>query len=278
MCRQATLLDPDYAEAWALMALAQLDLRFVHGQKTDALPAAERALELNPDLAEAHCIKARYLEEQGKADEAEQQMRTALKLNPESWEVNREVARMLFRHDHIPESIPYFEKAASLMDADWSSPMMLTTCYESIEDRDKLRTAAKMTLERIERALAKDPTNGTALAAGAYSMAMFGDKERAREWMQRALVLDPDNLNMRYNLACTMVRQLGDLDETLNTLEPFFEQVSSATIIRHLEVDPDLDPIRGDQRFRTMLAGAKKRLGITDTAPAAEMPPPSTAA
>jgi adenylate cyclase len=278
LCRQATLLDPDYAEAWALMALAQLDLRFVHGQKTDALPAAERALELNPNLAEAHCIKARYLEEQGKADEAERQMRTALKLNPESWEVNREVARMLFRHDHIPESIPYFEKAASLMDADWSSPMMLTTCYESIEDRDKLRTAAKMTLERIERALAKDPTNGTALAAGAYSMAMFGDKERAREWMQRALVLDPDNLNMRYNLACTMVRQLGDVDETLNTLEPFFEQVSSATIIRHLEVDPDLDPIRGDQRFKTMLAGAKKRLGITDSAPATEMPPPPTPA
>ena len=265
LCRQATLLDPDYAEAWGLMALAQLDLRFVHSQQTDALPAAERALELNPDLAEAHCIKARYLEEQGKADEAEQQMRTALKLNPESWEVNREVARMLFRHDHIPQSIPYFEKAASLMDGDWSSPMMLTTCYESIDDREKLRSAAKMTLERIERALAKDPTNGTALAAGAYSMAMFGDKDRAREWMQRALVLDPDNLNMRYNLACTMVRQLGDIDETLNTLEPFFEQVTSATIIRHLEVDPDLDPIRNDPRFQTMLAGAKRRLGIGDT-------------
>ncbi len=278
LCRQATLLDPDYAEAWALMALAQLDLRFVHGQKTDALPAAERALELNPNLAEAHCIKARYLEEQGKAEEAEQQMRTALKLNPDSWEVNREVARMLFRHDHIPQSIPYFEKAASLMDGDWSSPMMLTTCYESIEDRDKLRAVAKMTLERIERALAKDPTNGTALAAGAYSMAMFGDKERAREWMQRALVLDPDNLNMRYNLACTMVRQLGDIDETLNTLEPFFEQVSSATIIRHLEVDPDLAPIRNDQRFKSMLAGTKKRLGIADSTPASEMPPPSTPA
>ena len=278
LCRQATLLDPNYAEAWALMALAQLDLRFVHAQKSDALPAAERALELNPNLAEAHCIRARYLEEQGKADEAEQQMRTALKLNPDSWEVNREVARMLFRHNHIPESIPYFEKAASLMDADWSSPMMLTTCYESINDRDKLRSVAKMTLERIERALAKDPTNGTALAAGAYSMAMFGDKERAREWMQRALVLDPDNLNMRYNLACTMVRQLGDVDETLNTLKPFFDQVSSATIIRHLEVDPDLDPIRDDPRFTAMLAGAKKRLGIVDFAPAAAMPPPATTA
>jgi len=270
LCRQATILDPEYAEAWALMALARLDLRFVHGRDENALPAAERALEINPKLSEAHSIKARYLEEEGRADEAEQQMRTALKLDPDSWEVNREVARMLFRHNHIRESIPFFEKAASLMDTDWSSPMMLTTCYEATGDKAQLQKAARVTLERTERALAKDPTNGTALAAGAYSLAMFGDEERAREWMRRALVLDPDNLNMRYNLACTMVRQLGDVDETLNTLQPFFERVTSATIMRHMEVDPDLDPLRNDPRFKQMFAAAKTRLGITEPAAAAE--------
>jgi adenylate cyclase len=270
LCRQATILDPEYAEAWALMALARLDLRFVHGRDENALPAAERALEINPKLSEAHSIKARYLEEEGRADEAEQQMRTALKLDPDSWEVNREVARMLFRHNHIRESIPFFEKAASLMDTDWSSPMMLTTCYEATGDKAQLQKAARVTLERTERALAKDPTNGTALAAGAYSLAMFGDEERAREWMRRALVLDPDNLNMRYNLACTMVRQLGDVDETLNTLQPFFERITSATIMRHMEVDPDLDPLRNDPRFKQMFAAAKKRLGITEPVAAAE--------
>ena len=31
LCHQATLLDPDYANAWAGMALAQAELRFVHG-------------------------------------------------------------------------------------------------------------------------------------------------------------------------------------------------------------------------------------------------------
>jgi adenylate cyclase len=274
LCRQATLLDPNYAQAWALMALAQLDLKFVHARDANALPAAERALEINPNLAEAHCITARYLEEEGRADDAEQQMRKALKIDPDSWEVNREVARMLFRHDHIREAIPYFEKAASVMDADWSSPMMLTTCYEAIDDRPQLERVARTTLERTERALAKDPTNGTALAAGAYSLAMFGDKERAREWLQRALVLDPDNLNMRYNLACTMVRQLGDVEETLNTLEPFFNQVSSATIMRHLEVDPDLDPLREDPRFKDMVASAKERLGITEAAELSAQPLP----
>ena len=65
LCEQATELDPKYAQAWALMALAQPELNFSHGKDEDALPAAERAIEINPDFAEAHCIKARYLEEEG---------------------------------------------------------------------------------------------------------------------------------------------------------------------------------------------------------------------
>ena len=266
LCKQATLLDPNYAEAWALMALAQLDLRFVQGREENALPAAERALEINPRLAEAHCIRARYIEEEGRTEEAEQQIRIALMLDPESWEVNREVARMLFRYGHIRDAIPYFEKAASLMDSDWSNPMMLITCYDSIGDKTHMRSAVKMALERAERALAKDPTNGPALAVGAYSLSMFGDKDRAREWISRALLLDPENLNMRYNLACTIIRQIGDFDEALSVIQPFFERTGSTTIIRHMEVDPDFDPIRNEPRFKAMIASAKERLGMAAAA------------
>ena len=50
--------DPNYAEAWALMALAQSQLRLWHARDVDALPAAERALSINPNLAEARCVKA----------------------------------------------------------------------------------------------------------------------------------------------------------------------------------------------------------------------------
>jgi adenylate cyclase len=110
LCEAATQLDPNYAEAWALMAIAQLELRFVHGRDENALPAAERALEINPGLPEAHCIKARYLEEEGKNEEAEQQLQTALKLDPDSWEVNREVARMLFRNGRISGEPPHISK------------------------------------------------------------------------------------------------------------------------------------------------------------------------
>ena len=262
LCNQATLLDPDYAQAWALKGLAQLELRFVHGHDEDALSAAERALEIDPGLAEAHCIKARYLEEEGRTEEAEKQVRTALKLDPDSWEVNREIARMLFRHDHIAEAIPYFEKAASLNDTDWHNTVMLVTCYQGIGDEAQVQRAAERVRERVQRAIAMDPTNGTALASGAYALAMLGETDRSREWMRRAILLDPDNLAMKYNAACAFLRQFGDPEEALHALEPFFDTVTSSTWIWHAEADPDLEPLRDDSRFKQMLSAAKQRLGM----------------
>jgi adenylate cyclase len=272
LCRQATLLDPHYSDAWALMGLAQLELRFWHGKDEDALDAGRRALAVNPNMPEALCIQARYLEEEGQGEEALRQIRAALQLNPESWEVNREAARMLFRHDNIGEAIPFFEKAASLMDGDWHNPSMLITCYNSIGDTANLRKAAKTALERAERAIAKDPTNGPALAVGASALCMFGDEDRARDWIARALLLDPDNLSMRYNLACSLARELGDPGAALDTLQLFFEKVNSPMHIRHLEVDPDLDEIRGDPCFKAMLAAARERLGMAQSIPMSESP------
>jgi adenylate cyclase len=261
LCKQATLLDPDYAEAWALMSLAQAELRFWHGRgDEDPLPAAENALKINPNMAEAHCIKARYLEEEGRAEEAEQQMRTALQLGPESWEANREAARMLYRHGRTREAIPYFEKATSLMDADYNNPGMLMSCYQAIGDEDGKRRAAKLCLERTERAITKEPANGPALAMGANALALSGNKDRALEWVRRALLLDPDNLSMRYNVACSLALDLNDQEGALDALQPYFERVQSRTHIRHLEADPDFNGIRNDPRFKQMLSAAKKRL------------------
>ena len=266
VCKQATRLDGDYAQAWALMALAQAELRFVHGKDENALPAADRALELNPSLPEPHCIKGRYLEEEGKAEEAEKQIRTALKLDPDSWEVNREAARMLFRRGHSHEAIPFFSKAASLMESDWHNPLMLITCYTSTNDQVELRKAAKMTLERAERALAKEATNGQALAAGANALMFLGDMERGRDWSRRAMLLDPDNLIMGYNLACALTQANAPNSDALDALQPFMEGVKTAQNIRHLEADPDLDGLRDEPRYREMLASAKQRLGIAEPA------------
>ena len=264
ICQQALTFDANYAQAWALMALAQSQLRSWHGKDENALPAVERALSINPDLAEAHCVKAQLLEEQGKQAEANEEIDIALRLDPDSWEVNREAARLIFRQGRIREAIPYFEKAASLMQTDWHNPSLLLTCYRAIGNLDGVQQAAETLVERAEKAIAKDPANASALASGAGGLAVLGEERRARDWIDRALLLDPDNLLMRYNLACAFAVYLNDSDRALDVLQPYFEQTVSATHIKHLGADPDLDSLRDAPRFKAMLAAAKQRLGLAD--------------
>jgi adenylate cyclase len=262
ICKQAVTFDPNYAEAWALMALALSQLRLWHGRDEDALTAAERALAINPNLAEAHCVKAHQLEEKALQAEANEEIEIALRLDPDSWEVNREAARLMFRQGRIREAIPYFEKASAVMDTDWHNPSMLITCYSSLGDRSQLQRVGQMCVDRAEKAIAKDPSNASALASGAAGLATLGLHDRARDWIDRALLLEPDNISMRYNLACALVIDIKDHDAALELLGPYFDRVVSPTQIKHLGADPDLDPIREHPQFKQMFAAAKQRLGL----------------
>jgi adenylate cyclase len=266
ICQQAVQLDPNYAEAWALMAIAQAELRFWHGKDVNALPAAEHALAIRADLPEALCVKARYLEEQGQQDEANALIDTAVQRAPDSWEVNREAARMLFREGRVAESIPYFERASALVSSDYYNPAMLMTCYESTGNSEGRKGAAKLSFERAERALSAEPTNGSAIANGAYALAVLGEGDRAREWIERGLLLDPENLAMRYNMACTLTVALEDDDAALDVLQRYFETVNTASQIKHTEADPDFTRLRDKPRFQEMLSATKKRLGIAAAA------------
>ncbi|MDQ3078198.1 MAG: tetratricopeptide repeat protein, partial [Pseudomonadota bacterium] len=186
ICSQAVAVVPDYAEAWALMSLAQGELRFFHGTSDDALPAAQRALELNPALPEPRCVKARYLECEGKREEASHELEASLRLDPDSWEANREIARLYFRDGRFRDAIPFFEKATDLMAGDYHSPAMLLACYRAPEDQGHRKRAAERALERSQDAIARDPTNATALAMGARALAVVGERDRAKDWAQRA--------------------------------------------------------------------------------------------
>ena len=260
VCRQAIAIDPQYAQAWALMALAQTDLRFWHGKPEDGREAAERALSIDPGVAEAHCVKARYLQHDGLIDEANRQLETALRLDPESWEVNKEGAFMIFRQGRTADAVPYFEKAVALVDSDYHSAGMLITCYDAINDKESLLRAAKMTFARVERALAQDPTNAKALGLGACALAAMGEAERTREWINRAMLIDPDNILQRYNLACALTASLNDDEGAMDLLGPYFEQAPQ-TQVEHAEADPDMNRIRGNPRFKAMVAAARARLG-----------------
>src|SRR6478609_2542613 len=111
---------------WALLALAEMLLRSAVGRGGDGgLAAAERALSLNPGLAEAHAVKARIFSEEKCHDEASREIETALRLDPESHQVNKCAGLLRFRQQRLDEAIRYWEKAVALEEGDFGSAGML---------------------------------------------------------------------------------------------------------------------------------------------------------
>jgi adenylate cyclase len=260
LCRRAVEIDPNYAEAWALIAMAEMLLRARLGGGGDGgRAAAERALSLNPDLAEAHAVKARILSEEKHDEEASREIETALRLDPESQQVNKCAGVLRFRQQRLEEAIRYWEKAVALEEGDFGSAGMLITCYTALGKHDAARRAAEITLPRAEKVLAHDANNGSAMGHGSVALAALGQGERAKDWMGRALLIDPENLTMRYNFACNLANYLNDKDGALEMLGPALEKMGTG-LLNHAKIDPDLDCVRDDPRFKAMLAEAEARV------------------
>ncbi|MFZ2509132.1 MAG: TIR domain-containing protein [Steroidobacteraceae bacterium] len=260
LCIRATEIDPSYSRAWALIAVGQMALRFVHGRSgDDGLAAAERALTLDSNLAEAHAVKARIFSQYGRHDEASTEIDIALRLDPESYEVNRSAAYLRFRQRRLGDAILYYEKAMALMETDLNSSSMLITCYTAVGNSQAALRVAQITLSRAEKTLAQDPNNAAAMAYGANALAEFGEAERAKDWISRALLIDPDNMNARYNFACALTTHFKDKDAALELLGPVFEKLAIG-FLNHAKIDPDLDLLREDPRFKAMVAAAETRL------------------
>ena len=263
ICQRATEIDPGYARAWALMAIAQSSLRFGFSSNEgndDGEAAARRALELDPGIAEAHCALARVLAESGRYAEADAEIAAGLELDPDSWEVNKEAARMFYRQRRIDEATKHFEKATEVMETDFHAWGMLFTCYHTQGRKELFVPTAQSLLKQVERVLAADPDNGAALSLGAAGLAILGQAERAKQWIGRAILVDPDNLNMRYNFACALAN-IDDFEGSIEMLGPVFSGCGP-NMIHIAESDVDLDAIRDDPRYQAMVNDAKSRLGL----------------
>ena len=263
ICQRAVEIDPYYAQAWALLGIAQSNLRYVYGRDVDdGFAAAHTALAIDPTIAEAHLPMVKRLQEKQHHDAAGAAMEAAIRLGPDSWEVNKEAGLFyLFRGD-VATATRHYERAAELMESDFHVWVMLSTCYRALGDAKKLGQAAQMMVSESQKVIQQDPSNGAALGILAGGYAILGDEERTREWITRALLIDPDNLNMRYNFACFLAGYLDDKEGALSMLQSISRRPDAMRQLKYAETDPDLDSIHDDRRFQEIVAEAKQRLRV----------------
>ena len=182
LCQRAVEIDPNYAEAWALIAMAEMLLRSTMDRGGDGgLAAAERALELNADLAEAHAVKARIFSEEKRHDEASREIETALRLDPESHQVNKCAALLRFRQQRLEESVRYFEKAVALEEGDFGCGRHVDyLLYSRSGIRRRPDGPPRLRWTRAEKVLAHDPNNGSAMGHGSWALAVLGQRRAGK--------------------------------------------------------------------------------------------------
>ena len=258
LCQRAIQIDPNYARAWALMALAQNLLDLDGGKGAYGWESAQRALELDPNLAEALAATVRVLYVSGRFEEAEATIRRALALDADSYDVNAAAGRFYIAAKRYDDAIRHLRRAGDIAEHDFWALGMAVQCYEAKGDVPAAKSVAKRVLQRVEKIIAVEPDHGNALGFGVSALVRLGERDRALEWADRALLLDSDNRNLRYNMSCAMV-QLKEFDRALALLEHTIREATRQGL-EWFKVDTDLDPIRDDPRFVKLMADGAARL------------------
>lgn len=81
------------------------------------------------------------------------------------------------------------------------------------------------------------------------SYANSGEKDKAIDYANQSLQIDPDDVMLLYNVACTYAL-LGKADDAIACLERAVDKGFGHK--EWLDHDPDLDPLRENPRFQTI--------------------------
>ena len=245
--------DPGYAPAWAGLASAHAVLYEWWGAAPADLEGAERAsrraLELAPELAEAHAARGLALSLGTCFADAEREFSAAARINPNLFEAYYDHARACFARGEVARSAELFRRAADVRQEDYQSAFLLGQSLRMLGRAGEGRDAEREGIARARRALSVNPVDGRALSLGSVALYEEGLTAQAMEWSDRALALYPDELSPLVNGACLRAKA-GRKDEALDLLERVFAKGWGKR--EWVEHDPDYDSLRDDPRFQKL--------------------------
>jgi adenylate cyclase len=254
MFTQAIRKDLDFALAYAGLADCYSFL-FAYVEKKQenierSLEASKRAIELDPELAEAHAARGLAVSLSMQYDEAEKEFEKAIKLNPKLYEAYYFYARTCMLQGKIEKAALLLKKAGEVRPGDYQATVFLVSAYKQLNLPSEAETAMHRAIELIEKHLLLKPEDTRALSLGGTMLIRFGEIEKAISWAKRAHALEPDEPIVQYNLAC-IYSLAGKIEQALDCFEIAI-QFGFASL-EWVENDIDLDPIRDQPRFQKAL-------------------------
>jgi adenylate cyclase len=254
MFSRAVELDPKYARAYAGIADCDsfLTLQYHEGVAIESILATSaQALALDASVAEAHASRGLALSLAQRHEEAMGEFERAIGLDPNSFEAHYFYGRTCFAQNRLEQAAALFERAAELKPDDYQSVAFLTMIYRSIGREREIEAAARKAVERAEQELTVHPENPRPAYLGANCLLLIGERDRAMEWLSRALAIDPDDIMTQYNVAC-MYTKLRDFDRAFDLLERVLPHANHETK-SWIKVDSDLDGLRSLPRYQKVL-------------------------
>lgn len=256
MFGKATEIDPRFSRGWAGLALAQAYIiMFRLGTQEDVKrvdAASRRAIELGPDIAETHTARLVALAALSRSDEAEAEFEKAVALNPRDFEAYYQFARMQWKKGNLDRAVVLFEQAREINPDDFQAPILLMTIYRGRGEKDKALEAARAGVKAVEAFLEQHPDHSRAYMLGAGALLIAGNPERANQYVERALYLNPDSEDTQYNAACFYV-VAGDYDRALDCLERGIHD------LEWIDNDSDMDPLRDHPRYKALMNRVRGR-------------------
>ena len=255
MFTRAISIDPDYARAHAGVADCWSFLYMWYEAKEEnllgALSASAQAVardlhcaQANASLGLAQFLSRNY-------ESAREAFEMALSRDTELFEAYYFYGRSCFAQGQYEKAASLFAQASRTNPADYQAPSLRGLCFRALGRADEARDAFQDCIEKVEDHLQLHPDDVRAVYMGSGALVGVNETDRALEWADRALAMDPEESAVIYNVACTYAL-LGQTQRAIDCLQKALRQGFGHK--EWMEHDPDLESLRDHARFKVLIS------------------------
>ena len=237
--QKALSLDSTLTEAWTTIGFIQSHFEY---DWTGAKILFEKIIKNNPNYPIAHLYYGNVLLAFGKTDDALAETKKALALDPLSAVINYVLGREYFHTRKYDSAITQLRKNLNLNPKFINSYVPLGEAYT----QKKLYTEAINAFSKLDSVTFDLGSNGFLFQSYVYYLS--GDSTTAKSFFDK--VSKQDLLRAPYLTACIYIAR-GNFNEALTQLEYAYQV--RAIQMPFITVDPMLDPLRKEPRFKAIM-------------------------